>query len=184
MKTSLSVLLLLFTFGVPAFAQKTNDAISKQIKSLKADKNLTLTFDGKTSKLMATGESVDQKEASRAGIQAMNFGMAFFYPGQELKAAPQIINLTFWVLSKKPRFAGSNKWAVALGTGNLDLGDAQYAAKSGSNMEYLNFKVPRADLEMIAAGNGVKFKLGTADFTFTPVQLITLRNFLSISAVP
>ena len=88
------------------------------------------------------------------------------------------------MLSKKPRFAGSNKWAVALATGNLDLGDAQYAAKSGSNMEYLNFKVARADLEMIAAGNAVKFKLGTADFTFTPVQLITLRNFLSISAVP
>ena len=71
--------IILLTFSI-IHAQKTNDSISKQIKSLKAEKNITLFYDAasNSSKIMVSADNFDGKEASKAGIQAMNFGMAFF----------------------------------------------------------------------------------------------------------
>ena len=180
-KTTFALFLLL-AFVFPALAQKTNDAIAKQIKSLKADKTITLTFDANTSKIMATAESFDQKESSKAGIEAMNFGMAVFYPGKALTAAADPINLTFWVMTKKPRFTAGHKWSATVGTETLDLGDSVYAAKG--IMEYLNFKISRADLAKIAGANAVRFKLGTAEFTFLPSHLALFRNFLAVTDMP
>lgn len=167
--------LLTATFAVSA--QKSNDAIQKQIKSLKADKQIVLSYDKapNASKIMATAGNFADNEAKKAAIQAMNFGMAFFYTGQSLPAPPDTINLTFWVLTKKPAFASSHAWTMS----KLDLGDARYAAKG--NMEYLNFKISRADLTKIAASSDTKFKVGGKDFTFTPEQIQLLKNFLTIS---
>src|SRR5882724_7616967 len=110
-------------------AQKTNDAIQKQMKSLKADKQIVLTYDkaSNQSKIMATADSFGAWESKKAGIQAMNFGMAFFYTGQSLAVTPDTINLTFWVLTKKPAFASAHGWTMS----PLNLGDARYAAKPG-----------------------------------------------------
>ena len=180
MNKSALLLFLLFASVFQALAQKTNDAVAKQIKTLNA-KGISLIADTNTSKIMASADSVDQKESSRAGIQAMNFGMAVFYPGTSFAAAPDPINLTFWVMTKKPRFASDNKWTVSLAKGPLDLGAPVYAAKPATNMEYLNFKISRANLAAIAAEKAVKFKLGSAEFTFTPSQLALLRNFLAVT---
>ena len=161
-------------------AQKTNDAIQKQIKSLKADKQIVLSYDkaSNASKIMATAGNFADSEAKKAGIQAMNFGMAFFYTGQSLAAPPETINLTFWVLTKKPVFASSHAWTMT----PLNLGDARYAAKPAENMEYLNFKIARADLAKVAASDG-KCKLGGKDFTFTPSQLQLLKHIIAVSEV-
>ena len=183
-KYAFTLLLLILGCVFPALAQKSNDAIQKQIKTFKADKSIKLTSDANTSKIMGSAESFDQKESSRAGIQAMNFGMAVFYPGRSLAASPGTINLTFWVMTKKPRFAADNNWTVNLAKGPLNLGNAGYAAKPASNMEYLNFKISRSDLAKITAENGVKFKLGPAEFTFTQSQLTLLKNFLTVTDVP
>lgn len=163
-------------------AQKSNDAIAAQIKSLKADKTITLTYDApsNTSKIMVRADNFLDSEANKAGIQAMNFGMAFFYTGTVLQTPPETINLTFWVLTKKPQFAAANKWIVTLTPDVLDFGDARYAAKPGESMEYLNFKISRAVLAKIAAGTGVKFRLGTADFTFTAAHIAIFKNLLAI----
>jgi hypothetical protein len=177
------VLLLLFAAAYPALAQKTNDAIAKQLKGRKADKTITLTSESNSSKIMAQAESFDQKEASKAGIQAMNFGMAVFYPGKTLQSTADPINFTFWVMTKKPRFAADHRWTAGVGSETLNLGEAVYAAKAGSNMEYLNFKVSRSDLAKLTAQNGSKFKLASADFTFTPSQLTLIRNFLAVTDV-
>src|SRR5215213_7327340 len=77
---------------------KSNEAIAKQIKDLKADKSITLTYDeaGKTSKITVTGEDFGKEQDKRAGVEAMNFGLAFFYPGKALTAAPDEIAFTFW----------------------------------------------------------------------------------------
>ncbi|CAN5447955.1 hypothetical protein BH10ACI2_BH10ACI2_18870 [soil metagenome] len=168
-----------------AYAQKTNDAILKQIKSLKAEKTIELSYDesGNTSKIMVRSENFDGKEAGKTGIQAMNFGMAFFYAGTALQTPPETIALTFWVLTKKPQFAAAHNLVVALGNETLDLGDARYAARPGESMEYLNFKISRADLAKIAAGPGAKFRIGTADFTFSPQHLAIFRDLLAISSV-
>jgi hypothetical protein len=166
-----------------AFSQsKSNDAISKQIKTLKADKTFNLTFDKGSgmSKLMATSDNFAEADAKKAGIQAMSFGMAFFYQGQALSTAADPMALTFWVMTKKPQFAATHKWSATIGSETLDLGDAQYAAKPGDNMEYLNFKISRADLAKIAAANG-KIKLGAADFQFTPEHLKLFSDILKLS---
>ncbi|MEO6050247.1 MAG: hypothetical protein ABIP78_02810 [Pyrinomonadaceae bacterium] len=111
----------------------------------------------------------------------MNFGMAFFYAGKALTGSPETIDFTFWVLTKKPKFAAAHTWNVTLGEETLDLGDARYAAKPRENMEYLNFIVTRSDLTKIAAGSNVKFQLGTFEFTFRPSQLTLLKNLLAVS---
>ena len=167
-------------FGVSA-QTKSNDAMAKQIKALKADKAFTLTYDKGSgmSKVMGSSESFTDAETKKAGIQAMSFGTAFFYQGQALAAAADPIALTFWVMTKKPQFAGNHKWTAMIGTETLDLGDAQYAAKG--NMEYLNFQVSRENLKKLAGQANVKFKLGTAEFQFTAPQLKLLADLLKLS---
>ncbi len=179
-------LFIVLSFAI-ASAQKTNDAIAKQIKQLKVEKSVTLSFDGNSSKVMAIGENFAESEAKAVGIQAMNFGMAFFYAGKDLTTSPETINLTFWVMSKKPKLAAAHAWsydfADGRSDGKLDLGDAVYAAKPGQNMEYLNFKLTRKDLNRITTNPTAKFHLGTANFTFTPAQITTLKAMLDISDV-
>ena len=184
MKKYLLLPLIVLSFAVSLFAQsKSNEAIAKQIKDLKAEKTITLSYDeaSKTSKIMVIGENFSKEDAKSAGVDAMNFGMAFFYPGKALAAAPDEINFTFWVLTKKPKFAAAHAWTVTVGGETLDLGDARYAARKEENMEYLNFKISRANLEKIAAARDVKFKIGTAEMKFTPGQLQTFANLLKIS---
>lgn len=180
MKT-LTVAALVFIASSFALGQKTNAAIQKQIKSLKAEKQITLTNDGGASKVMAIAENFSAADEKAAGVQAMNFAMAFFYPGTTLSAPPEMINLTFWPMSKKPQFAGGSRWIVNLPPGPLDLGDSRYTAKPSENMEYLNFKIKRDDLAKIAAAPSVKFKLGGKELSFTPAQMQLLRNIIAIS---
>jgi hypothetical protein len=186
MKNFLSISAILLLTSLSVFAQKTNDAIAKQIKSLKADKTITLTYDAdsKASKLFARAENFSDAEAKKAGIQAMNFGLAFFYVGKTLNTPPETITLTFMVLIKKPVFAGNHNWINSPSRSDaLDFGDARYVSKPGENMEYLNFRISRTDLAKVAASADAKFKLGNFEFTFTPAQLTMLKNFLAVSDI-
>lgn len=180
MKRHLSITIVLLSLALSATAQKSNDAIQKQIKSLRADKQITLTFDGGSTKIMAIADNFADSEAKSTGIQAMNFGMAFNYAGKDLAAPPETINFTFWVMSKKPKFADAHAWKATIGTETLDLGDARYVAKSGENMEYLNFKLKRDDLTKIANSTG-KITIGITNFTFTASQLTLLKNIIAVS---
>ena len=171
-----------FLLTISASAQKTNDAVQKQIKSLKADKNIELSYDGGATKVFAHAENFADAEARKAGVEAMNFGMAYFYPGTTLARSPETINLTFWVLTKKPQFGAETKWVVILPGETLDLGVVpQYTSKPGNKMEYLNFVIKRSDLAKIAAVSTPKFKLGKADLTFTTGQIQMFRDMLVIS---
>jgi hypothetical protein len=183
MKNITLVALFILLLALAASAQKTNDAISKQIKSLKADKNISLEYDtaSNSSKIFVRADNFADAEAKKAGIQAMNFGMAHTYVGQALAAPPESFDLAFWVLTKHPRFATSNTWTATLGIDTLDLGDARYGGKPREDMEYLNFHVSRENLVKIAAETNVKFKLGEAQFTFTPAQLTLFKNLLAIT---
>ena len=176
-----AVLVVVGCFAVSA--QKSNDAIQKQIKSLRAEKNIFLSYDGSASKLMATAPNFSDSDAKTANIQAANFGMAFFYTGQQLSASPEYVNFTFWIMSKKPRFASTTgAWEVTLPSGTMHLGEYRYSGKPNENMEYLNFKITRADLAKIASSpSNVNFRLGTSMFSFTTEQMQLLRNFIAIS---
>src|SRR5258706_14550562 len=91
--SALTILLLALT----ASAQKTNDAIAKQIKSLKADKSITLTYDeaSNASKIFVRADNFSEAEAKKAGIQWMNFAMAYNYPDKDLDASPDYFELSF-----------------------------------------------------------------------------------------
>ena len=182
MKIITFLTLMIAMLAINSTAQsKPNDSISKQIKALRAEKTFTLSYDknSNVSKLMAVTDNFDG--AGKIGIQAMNFAIGFMYSGQELTKAPDNILLTFWVLTKKPRFAANHSLFVNGGGGNLNLGAARYAAKPRENMEYLNFEISRENLATIAGESNARIQLGEAGLAFTPTQLKAISDILILS---
>jgi hypothetical protein len=155
--------------------QKTNDEIAREIKRLGVSK-IDVTYDAasKTSKIMGVSENFSNSETGGAGILAMNFAIGFFYPGQTLTAPPQSVHFTFWVMTRKPRFAENHHFTAVVDGRSIDLGDGRYAAKPNQNMEYLNFDIPLSDLAAIASAKSVKFGLGRFSFTPTESQIQTI----------
>jgi hypothetical protein len=112
----------------------------------------------------------------------MNFAMGFFYPGTTLTASPERLHFTFWVLTKKPRFAENHHFTADIGGGKiLDLGEARYSPKPREDMEYLNFEISRTDLATIAAADSVTFHLGPYLFSLTPAQQKVIRGLARVA---
>lgn len=179
MKTSLLFVIFCAVFSLSAAAQaKSNDAISRQIRSMNSQKTIELLYDqgSNVSKIKAVTENFP--DAGRAGVQAMNMAVGFMYVGQEIVKAPDNILLSFWVLSKKPRFAAGHNLVL---NGGRDLGPARYVAKPRQDMEYLNFEVSRADLETMASAAGARFRLGDLELTFTAAQQKAFADLLTLS---
>jgi len=175
--------LLILFLAVAATAQsKSNDAISKQIKTLNIEKSISVSYDGNTSKVMAVAENFGDRDASRVGIQAMNFAMGFFYAGDSLKESPDPILLSFWILTKKPRFADIHSVTFVVGGESMVFDNIRYAAKPKENVEYINCKISRADLAKLIGGQDVRVKLGDAEFKFLPQQIRLMSNMLDISS--
>ena len=184
MKTIIFLAIFVLFCGSSAIAQsKSLDTAARQLKSLKADKQITLDHDAASGsgRIMYVAENFPNAEASRAGIRAMNFAAGFFFAGNELSTAPDPVKLTFWAKSKKPRFSGSHGLTIYMGGEVLELGDARYAAKSATGMEYLNFEISREVLTLIANRSNVRFTLGEHEFTFTAGQLKGLAALLLVS---
>jgi hypothetical protein len=177
-----AVLLLLPFLLISAAAQsKSNAAISKQIKKLNIEKSVSLSFDGNTSKIMAVSENFGDREVSRAGAQAMNFAIGFFYPGDELKESPDPVLMTFWVLTKKPRFAEIHNVTFLGGGESVVYDNIRYAAKAREDMEYINCKITRADLRKMIANPDARVRLGDAEFRLSPQQVKLISEVLEIS---
>lgn len=182
MKKTFTIFALVFVFCFDAAAQKSNDSIAKQIKELKAEKTITLSYDdgSKMSKIMIVADNFSDSEANQFGLQAVNFALAFFYQGKTLENSPESINLTFWVLTKKPKFAEAHDLEFVLGSEKLNLGEARYAANPAQNMEYVNFKISPDELEKITKASDVKLNLGKAVFKLTADQKKTLTDLVKI----
>ncbi len=178
----ISFIIILQTLAASA-QSKPNAAIGKQIKSLNVEKNIKLIYDeaGGTSKVFATGEDFGRDADKRANVQNFSFGMAFFYAGKTLSFTPDEINLTFWVMAKKPQFAAAHHLTVTVGNETLDLGDARYVSKPNEKMEYLNFKIRREFFAKIAKSPNAKIKIGNAEFQLTPEHLKIFAAMLKIS---
>ena len=186
MKTLVALVAILPVFAFSIAAQSlSNETIMNRIRSERADKTITLTFDpgGKTSKIMAVSDNFVSSETSSAGLVAMNFAIGFYYPGDELKSPPESMLLTFWVLSKKPRFGAGHDMTVVLPDEMLVIGSGRYIAKPREQLEYLNFEVSRANLVKIASQTETRFKLGDHEFTFTRSQMKLLADLLTVTTV-
>ncbi len=181
-----SILLAFFVSVVvsSASAQVSNETLQTRIRSAQADKSFALTHDAaaSTSKLMAVSDNVSKDDANRAGILAMNFAIGHFYAGDALTKEPDSFLLTFWVLTKKPRFGANHAMTVALRDEMLVIGSARYVAKPAQQMEYLNFEISQANLTKIAGQSDVRFMLGNQEFTFTKSQMKLLADLLMITA--
>src|SRR5262245_33506738 len=108
MKNLLAVIVVLPILVAATQAQSlTNATIKERIRSARAEKDITLTYDpqGKTSKLMAVASNFANSEAKRSGLLAMNFAVGYIYSGEQLSEAPNSFLFTFWVLTKKPQFS-------------------------------------------------------------------------------
>jgi hypothetical protein len=182
MKTYALIVSAILLLSAAAFSQeKTNDEINRQIRSTGVD-HVNVSFDASSnmSKLMAVSENFSNRDADSAGVLAMNFAMGFFYTGQSLKSSPESVHFSFWVLTKKPRFAESHHLTVDLDGRTLDLGDARYAAKPAQNMEYLNFELSRSDLTAIGSGKNVTFHIGARTFTASAAQINSIKAVAKI----
>ncbi len=178
---TIAVAFLSLTLGISA--QTSNEAMLARIDSLHAGKTITLTFDtvSGTSKIMAVSENFSKDDAGRAGLLAMNFAIGHIYPGNSIVKSPDSFLLTFWVLSKKPRFGVNHAMTVVLRDEMLVIGSARYAAKPREQMEYLNFEVSRENLMKIAGQTEVRFQLGDEEFTFTKSQMKLLADLLVVT---
>ena len=184
MKHSFSIVVVFFALAISASSQDlTNDLIQARIRTAQAGKQITLTHDaaGQTTKLMAVSDNFSKDEASRAGILAMNFAVGFFYPGDSMVRSPESFQLTFWVMSKKPRFSANHSMTAVMPDEMLVIGSARYVAKPREQMEYLNFEVSRENLAKIAGQSEVRFMLGDEEFTFTHSQMKLLADVLAVT---
>lgn len=174
-----STTLVILMLACAAFSQgKSGEAISKQLKTLKADKIYALTYDKDSnfSKIYGFGESFD--EAKRNNLSYIRFGLAFFFPTRTLTAAPDSYTLTFQASGKKPVFAASHALKFTIDGETLDIGDARYVSK---DIEYLNFKLTREQLSKISKGKDVKLKIGDIEFKLTPEHIKMFANLFALS---
>ncbi len=185
MKHSLIIAVALLFLTFPVSAQTSNDLFRDRIKTVHGGKDITLTFDAvsRTSKIMAVSENFSKDDASRAGVLAMNFAVGHIYPGESLVKSPGSFVLTFWVLSRKPRFGSNHAMTVGLHDEILVIGSARYIAKPREQIEYLNFEVSRENLTKIANQTSVRFRLGDEEFTFTPSQMKLFADLLLITEI-
>jgi hypothetical protein len=184
MRHPITIAVALISLALSIHAQTvSNHVLEDRIRSAKAEKSISLTFDkdAKTSKIMAVSENFSKGDASRSGILAMNFAIGFFYAGDALTKSSDSYLLAFWVLTKKPRFGANHAMTVALREEMLVIGNARYVAKPREQMEYLNFQVSRENLTKIAAQTEVRFQLGDEEFSFTRSQMRLLADVLTIT---
>ena len=186
MNKLLLITLFLLSLTTISLAQtKSNDTISNQIKSFKAEKILILNYDNSSNvtQIMAFGEDFGSEQNRANNLSKFSFGMKFVYIGNEIKDVPQSFITTFWAEGKKSSFATAHNLTVRVDGENLEVGEARYFKKSGDDREFLNFNFPREILEKIVNGKNVQMKIGNATFKFTAEHLKLFTGLLAISSV-
>ena len=184
MKNSLLLLAVLLSLSLSGYAQsaKPNDSIAEQIKSLGMERLITLSFDqpGNTTTIRAIGDYFANREASAAGVQAINFGIGLYFAGAALALPPETFQLTFWVHTSKARFAENRNLKIDFAGRTVNLGPGRYASRPNQQKEYLNFDIPRTALELLSENTSAVFRLGEHSFTLSKSQLALMRALAKI----
>lgn len=184
MKLLTSALYLTALLPIFAYAQsKPNASIETAIRKTGKQNTFRLSYDpdSNVSKLMMISGNFPSSDMGRIGVEAMHFVVGFMYSGQEISSRPDSMILTFWVLSRKPRFAKDHGLVLSSGVDRTDLGQARYISKTRENMEYLNFNIDWSDLEKIASGTVGEIKLGDHRLNLTAQQKNDLLGLLRLS---
>lgn len=178
-----STLPVIFMLAAAAFSQsKSNEAITRQLKALQADKNFELIYDkaSNSSKLIGFSNDFGKAENKRNNLQSFRFGLAVNYAGNALATVPDAYLLTFQAGTKKEKFRDAHRLEFTVDNVVLDLGEARYGNKN-QGVEYLNFVLDRHRLVKIAGGREVRMKAGSAEFTLKPEQIKMFADLLALS---
>lgn len=184
MSRILAVIFAVLTIAGFASAQsKTGEAISNQIKSLKAERTLEVRYDKSSNitKVSAYGADFGGDQTRPNNLSSFNFGIAFFFVGNALTAAPDSFTTTFWAQGKKAVFAESNALRIIVDGENTEIGNARYARKGGDPREFLNFVMPRSVLEKIVKGRDAQMRIGKAQLKFKPEHIKLFSDLLAVS---
>jgi hypothetical protein len=178
---SLFTILLLTTFTNAQ--SKSIEAISEQIKTLKAEKQIQLEYDKSSnySKLLLISDGFGGEQNRKNNLSSFTFGMMYGFNGRELTMTPEVFVLTFWAKGKNTHFAESHFWKALVDGETVELGEARYARRNGDDREFLNFVVSRDNLEKISNGKVVSFTIGQAEFNVRSESLRMFANLLTIS---
>lgn len=182
---SLFFVFLLCIFSVSASAQtRSNDAITRDIRSLGSSESITVHYDASSNvtTLKAIAENFADAETKRAGIRAMNFASGAIYLGNGIDKPIDPLTFSFWAMSSKPRFGESHALVVVTRSGRLNIGDSRYVARARDGMEYLNFSLTREQLTAIAQP-GTTVELGAYTFTMTASQQKMISDLLKVTAL-
>jgi len=178
-----SITLMILMTAAAAFSQgKSNDAVVKQFKTLRADKNFEIVYDksANNSKIIGFSNDFGKEDDRRNNLQSFRFGLAVNYAGQSIATAPDVYLLTFQAGTKKDKFREAHALKFTIDNEVLDLGEARYGNKN-QGIEYLNFILTRAQLSKIASGRSVQMKIGAAEFNLKPEQIKMFANLLALS---
>ncbi len=176
--------IILCTFAASAQTLSNTD-ISSRIRSLNAEKFITLTFNGSgnTTTIRAVSDNFPDAEAKRSGILAMNFALGTYYAGDKLLRTPEKLLLSFWVLTKKPKFGEHHSLSFKVNGSTIDLGDSRYVYKERLDVEYLNFELRPDQIASLAASDGGHIQVGSQTFTLTSSQKNLIADILDITKV-
>jgi hypothetical protein len=183
MKYCSFLFLALLLASITHAQSRSNESVQQQIKSLGADGAISLSYDAgsNVTTLRAVADNFSDAEAKRAGVRAMNFAAGIIYLGKTIDRPAEPIQLSFWVLSSKPRFGEDHTLAVFAGGEPFQMGEARYVARARDGMEYLNFNLTREQLRQIAKQSSIRFLLGQKEFNFTRSQLKLLADLYLVT---
>jgi len=182
-QTFLLLFSIIFLVAFAAAQTNSNAEMNSRIKALNAGKFITLDFNGNTTTIRAVSDNFSDTEAKHSGILAMNFALGLYYPGDKLLKTPDKLLLSFWVLTKNPRFGEHNALSFRNNGAVTDLGDSRYSYKDRLDVEYLNFELRPDQLAALMSSDGGKITLGSETFTLTSSQKKIFQDILEITKV-
>lgn len=173
-----SLLLISFAFllTISHHAQpKTNTAIDEHLRALGTNATIHFDANSRVTSIKGVAENFSDSDTKRAGVKAMNFAVGALYAGDKIEHSIDPLTLSFWIMSRKPRFGEDQTLVVVSGTNRTDLGGGRYVARR-DGMEFINFNLTRGQLMKVSEASS--FLIGGKEFTPTDSQKKLLRTIL------
>ena len=102
------------------------------------------------------------------------------FSGKELKEPPPLTVIMFVSITREWRFLDFNDTFLLIGEERISLGKPKRSGevKEGLVLEILSFTVETGLVKKMSLADMVEVKIGTTEFTLTPREMSTLREFI------
>jgi len=108
------------------------------------------------------------------------YPMVATFSGKELKEPPPLTVIMFVSITREWRFLDFNDTFLLIGEERISLGKPKRSGevKEGLVLEILSFTVETGLVKKMSLADMVEVKIGTTEFTLTPREMSTLREFI------